>query len=350
MTRALLAALLLAILAGAALAQPATRPSFIGVYGQASTVIEDGRRVDNFARWKARGVHTLVLDELSERRPDWIAAAKRAGLKYVLKPVFRPGGNYNLCLGDVDADQLRADDADPDCVGFALPDEYDRGAGTVADAQRVAAQIRAVTRKSIHLNFTGQSPGLGNPANKARVAGLMAACDVIGWDFYLYATGRTPFADTAGNVEGGYGVLWVTLLERAHEWGGGKPQWVYLDCSTQGVDARDPPGPTPFQLEEMVRFLTARSAARGINFAGVVYFPQRFKGGFKFDATPADVAAAMPALHARYFPQPDPTLARLAALEAAVARAQADAARAAADVAGLRAGLRAAAAATQPSP
>jgi hypothetical protein len=315
---------------------PIPNLSIVGAYAQAMNPLEDGQRVDNFARLRSRGVNVLITNEQTDDRAAWVAAAKRAGLRYFPKPVFAPGGDFETMRLPLDAAQLRADDADPDCLGWALPDEYDRTNKPVENLAAVCQAIRAASAKPIFLNFTGQSPGLGGlPGTAARVKPLADAVDLIGWDFYLYATRRTPFA-VDGDPTKGYGIVWIGLLEKVAALTGNKPQVVFVDSSRQLADPADPPGPTAAQYEEMVAVVAGYARGKGINLAGICLFPQRRGNGanWRFDATPPDVAAVMPAVHARYLPAsvpPDPVAAlqgRVGALEGALASARADAAAA----------------------
>ena len=106
------------VVAKASVPPPATPPVFvIGVCQQAAAYpLPSGLVVDNFARWKERGVNTLVdIPSWSDGHGDqhdreWVDAATAAGLWQIRKPV-----------GD-----LMADAANPFLLAWSSPDEIDR--------------------------------------------------------------------------------------------------------------------------------------------------------------------------------------------------------------------------------
>src|SRR3954469_24226582 len=64
--------------------QPSTPKFIIGVWYQP---------IDSFAKWKARGINTLVGYESNGNtvsREQWTAAARKAGLSYIIKPTGDP--------------------------------------------------------------------------------------------------------------------------------------------------------------------------------------------------------------------------------------------------------------------
>lgn len=318
---------------GAAYGQT-TRPAVIGPWGQASSIlVPSGEldvagkpkmvRIDNFARWKARGANTLFTEDTSsETREEWIARSKAAALKSFRKPKMLPGGNLDMCLGDIDPAALKADDQDPDCLGFQYADELDRRGVTLENATRIYKQIKAISKKPVLLNFCGDNSGFGNvwylgdkrvgAIHRADLGGLFAQTDYVSWDFYLFAGNRPP--------PPGFD-FWKFRFDRVKSWSGNRPQVIVIDCADQNLDGKGYPGPDVAGYEGMIKYATDYCAANGIPLYGVCLFPQKIGGGFAFDNTRADVAASMPAVHEKYFgvtvaqpPQPDQTTAAIAAL------------------------------------
>lgn len=290
-----------------------TPPFMIAVDDQPSTILvkdAQGRdqRLDNFARWKARGVDTLYRSQKDEPLAVWSTLAAGHGLRMIPTVPFMPDGTV-----DVVTIQMVEREHGPYVIGWTFEDEADRRSAirpnppiTFARMQMLCAQARAATTKPIYLTFTGGGGGFDNADYKGDAAGQaaiggpghrppgwFALPDVIVWDYHLWASGRPE--------------LWYIhdrMQDRAHEWSGGKPQLIYAECSPQNVENKGRPGPSLPQWREIHDRRLARAKEKGHNLAGFIEFPQRVAGGFNFDATPDDIAAAMPGYFASIRPAP----------------------------------------------
>lgn len=278
---------------------PGTPDFVIAVDSQPSTILTKdsaGRdlRIDNFQRWVDRGANVLFRSEPSEDRAQWLATADAHGLKYYPRAPRLPDGTIDLAA-------IRAEDARPNLLGWSLDDEPDFRGVPIATIIRDRKAIKSISAKPVVFSCTGGGGGfdnewydgskagqgaIGGPGHRAP-DGWFGQTDIVVWDYYLNATGRAD--------------AWFIhdrMQDRAHEWSGGKAQFFYIDCSPQNLDNKGRPGPTVAQYQAMIRVRIERAKARNQNLKGVVLFPQRIGGGFQFDATPADLAATMPAFHA----------------------------------------------------
>src|SRR5437764_1852234 len=124
--------------ADAPVVQPTTPKFIIGVWYQPAS---------SFAKWKDRGINTLIGYEGEggqTSREQWMAAARDAGLYYIVKP---PEG----------AEQMKAEAADPHLLAWEQPDEPDGGGNLPPDtiAANYAAWKSAAPGTPVFLNFDG---------------------------------------------------------------------------------------------------------------------------------------------------------------------------------------------------
>jgi hypothetical protein len=267
-----------------------------------------------FARWKARGVNTLLGAANDTTKEKWEAAAGASGLNFISYP---------------GADVL-AEAKQTGRIGFLQPDEPDGHwnipGSTITDLQAAYARCKP-TGLPMFLNLLGSAfdnlayDGTPHPAkadaskwgHRAATGGWMAWADVIGFDYHLSTSGRPGAFD-----------ITKRLMDRAWEWSDKKPITVYVETCTQGK-------PIPFTV------------AKGYKLRGIDYFATGVYGGGswpeRFDLTGPDVAARMVTVHAKLaqmfgdtpapvpvpepaptpIPTPDPTTARLDALDARIA-------------------------------
>jgi hypothetical protein len=216
--------------------------------------------------------------------------------------------------GSVDAAAMGSWNDHEGVIGWTFEDEADRRSAirpnppiTFARMQQITAQVRAATAKPIYLTFTGGGGGFDNADYKGDAAGQVsiggpghrppgwfALPDVIVWDYHLWASGR-PAA----------WYIHDRMQDRAVAWSMGKPQVIYAECSPQNVENKGRPGPTLEQFKEIISRRIERDKVNNQqSLAGFILFPQRVAGGFNFDATPDDIAAAMPGYFASIRPAP----------------------------------------------
>ncbi len=255
-----------------------TAPTFIiGAWAQPVTYM---------ARWKTRGVNTLFGNANDTTKDKWEEAATSNSLFFIDGPGL----------------DLAADAKQPYRLGFLQPDEPDLSShvntpGSRIDDLRASYKAWSKTGLPVFLNLAGASfdnewyTGFPNPSktdasrwgHRAAADGYMGQGDVIGFDYHLWTTGRPgAFAITR------------RLMDRASEWSGGKPIFVYVETCTQGTKRKF----TADDYEAQVWQAVAYASLKGYKLRGVVYFatdPFGSTGGWpaSFDATPPDVADRM---------------------------------------------------------
>src|SRR4051794_1107851 len=118
--------------------QPAAPKFLIGVWYQPAS---------SFQKWKDRGINTLIGYEGeggSVSREQWMAAARQAGLFYVVKP-------------PTDAAELKSEAADPHLLAYEQPDEPDGGGNLPPET--IVANFKTWKQlapdKPVLLNFDG---------------------------------------------------------------------------------------------------------------------------------------------------------------------------------------------------
>ena len=223
-------------------------------------------------QWKAAGVNTLFGYESeggSVSLAQWNSAAVSKGL-YTIRT---PGKN------------AAADRADPYLLAYMLDDEPDLKNVKVNTLQ---AQYNALKQLNpnipVVVNYAGGAVlhWQANVTSKT-YTGYLKATDWVSSDIYpVTGWGLPDRIDAPGKA--------VTTLMRAS---GGKPQFAFIETSNQNLSwVPNDKGVTGGQFSAEL-WTAINHGAKGIT-----YFPQQI-GGFSYDATPADVLAAMKTQNAR---------------------------------------------------
>ena len=237
----------------------------------------------SFAGWKGRGINTLVGYEAQGTIPieDYTAAAASAGLYLIREP---------------SADPTR--DTDPNVIAWLQPDEPEDTNHTAAELQDTYSQLQVANAtliangalsspRPVLINFAGAHMvgGYGG-LNWASPKGLsvygpyIQAADWVAQDIYPVTGWNQP------NQLGVVGAATAKLSGWSN-----KPTFAYIETSNQRLFSNSNPetferGPTPSE----VRFEVWDAIIHGAR--GIFYFSQSFNG-FRYDATPIDVAAEM---------------------------------------------------------
>jgi hypothetical protein len=239
-----------------------TPPKFVvGVYMQPP---------DTFDVWRARGINTLVGYESrggSISNKDWSDAAAAKGFFYIRKPA-----------GVV---ELEADARDPNLLAWMHDDEPDVKKPPT-DPERLLADYKSWKAVGpnvpVFLNFSGGNV-LGGKTPKETYLEYMKSADWFGNDFYAVTGYNRP------------DWLWKVgaAVDQLREWSGGRPQFAVIECSAQLLSWT--PKTTRGVTADEFRAEVWHAVIHGVR--GVVYFPQQFGDGFKYDATSQRVALEM---------------------------------------------------------
>lgn len=269
---------LLAVVAPAAPAAPGATTRPLGVWYQS---------IDSFPTWKARGV-TLLIGWENEGGAvgvdKWCAAAKAAGLHYILQSV-NPNGTDAGTAGHWN---------DPECdavqVSIDEPNQLNANKRPPATVFAAAIAVRAKTAKPIFINLDGGQVG---QQSDAEAWGYCQCADWIGFDLYSLNNGHGWQAWVSEN-----GTAYAKLRKAA---GPGKTIFVAVESSDQDLRkqawVQDYPatrdamrGPTP---EETTQEILLTRQWGGIPFI----FPDGIGAGFETrDATNAAVDGALRAI------------------------------------------------------
>ena len=262
-SRLLLAAPLFALLASnpadAAVAAPFTPPKFvIGVWLQPNYKLAD---------WRQRGINTAFGYEAlggTVSNADWSAAAAAQGMAYIRAP-----GN-----------DLAADAQDQHLLAWLQPDEPDisKMAPSVL-AANYAKWKAAGPNKPVIVNFSGGNIVL-NLVAKSTFDQYLPSADQYANDFYpVSGWGRLDWLYRVGQA--------VDVLG---SWTGGKPQYAFIEANT---DVSPNPGAGTLTPDEF-HSMAWNAVIHGVR--GIIYFPQGFTGGFRFDSTPPTIVSEMTTL------------------------------------------------------
>jgi hypothetical protein len=242
--------------------RPQRGPFIIGVWSQPSY---------SFARWRTRGINTMVgFESLSGTvlYSDWRAELERHGL-YAIR---RPHG------------ALRRDARDPRLLAWMHVDGPDAANGYVAPAilrRRYRRWKKAAPRLPAFLNFCGACV-LGPNHPVRRYQAWIAASDWVSNDFYpITGQGHPDWIDLRRDPAPRMGLI----LDRLGAWSRGKWQIEIVEAGRFGPGAHR--AATPAELRGMVWHSIIHGAS------GIVYFPQRVRGHFEFDAAPPRLVAEM---------------------------------------------------------
>ena len=235
----------------------------IGVFYQPANAVA----TTTFAGWKGRGVNTLIGYETqgySISIDDYTIAAADAGLLIIREPNANP-----------------ATDNAPNLIGWLQPDEPElRGINPATlNAQYATWKVANPTRPVL-INFAGafMVSGFAPLKTQADYAPYIQAGDWVAQDLYPVTGWNQP------NALGAVGMATATL----HAWSN-KPTIAYIETSNQRLTSNSTPealerGPTPSEVRAEIWDSIIHGAR------GIAYFPQEIHG-FRYDATPIDVAA-----------------------------------------------------------
>jgi hypothetical protein len=270
------AALLLSSLLLATRASPAPLTNMpqdyfpLGVFYQPAVA----QGTTSFAGWKGRGINTLIGYENQNQTvsiDDYTAAAANAGLYLIRQPRDDP-----------------SQDSEWNIIGWLQPDEPENRGISADDLQATYNNLKSINpSRPILLNFDGSHivSGFANfpwglPRTQEQNAPYAAAADWLAQDVYPV---------TGWNYPQGIGVSGQATAT-LRQWYG-KPTFAYIETSHQRLFTGSHPewgerGPTAAEFRGEVW----DAIIRGAN--GILYFSQSF-AGFRYDATPIDVAAEM---------------------------------------------------------
>lgn len=226
----------------------------------------------NLTTWAGRGVNTAVGYETlggTNSNSFWSNAAAAAGLAYIREP----GANFT------------ADAADPRLIAFLQPDEPEiNNIPSSRLAANYALWKREAPRVPVMLNVSGGNVIL-QLTPQATYIDYFNSADWGSNDFYPIAGWGRPDWLTRGSE----------AVETLRSWTNGKPQFAFVEASSdispnQTMNAGVV---TPGQFRTMIW----NHVINGVR--GIVYFPQGFNGGFRYDSTPANIVAEMTTINAR---------------------------------------------------
>lgn len=243
----------------------AASPFVIGVWSQPAWSMQ---------KWKDRGINTAIgyeslsgtvsVDSFSQqvsklgmymiRHPNWANLASDKQYTNLLAWMHNDEPDYK----NVPASKLQADYAKLKAANHNLP---------------------------VFVNFAGSFALWGYGGKKqADYQAWMKGADWISNDLYPITAHNRPSAlDAAG-----------LAVERLANWSGGKRQFSVIEASDQELsDHPDYPGVTPDQFRAQVFNAVIKGAT------GIIYFPQKIGGGFKFDNMTTPVEAEMKSVNAR---------------------------------------------------
>jgi hypothetical protein len=253
-----------------------TRPaSVIGVFSQP---------LSSFAKWKSRGINTLVLSESEGgrlKKADWEAAAIAAGLFLMDYP-----SDDDAILQNEAKQPLRLafmQDDEPDLTRTPNTDRTNPDGTTKAEilAARYARCKAAAPNLPVFVNFAGTAVTPEFYKGEKHLP-YIAAADWLAHDWYVKNRNwqRYPVS------------LIGKAMDRLALWSNNKPQFVFIECSDQKLTSTGRM-PTPDEVEEEVNLAVSKGAK------GIIYFPQRPQPGFQYDAMPPEIVDRITQINAR---------------------------------------------------
>lgn len=272
---------LLLMLSLPVLAAPTTQPAFIiGVWQM---------DVNKAADWKALGVNTAWGEV------DYGGTMSKA--TYEQKLIDRE--TFFITSPSV---TYVAEAKQPYRIGFAQRDEPDVGnhqgkpGWTLAEMKEKYQAIKT-TGMPMYATFgsfdnewyDGRKVRLDNGQlrpfyHAAQDGGYFAQTDIVGWDYYLWTTGRPDMF-----------FIHERLMNRVRDWGD-KPMIVFIETSTQGKNLPY----TVSNFEANVWHTVLYCARNKIKLAGICYFTHKvYPGWTSFDNTAPDVKASMKLINQR---------------------------------------------------
>jgi hypothetical protein len=186
---------------------------------------------------------------------------------------------------------LKLDVGDKNLLAWAFPDEPEIRTTYPAStlAQWRAAWHAADPTRPIFENFSGGYViGWQGAKTSNDYIPYLNDVDWVSSSIYpVTAWNRPQFGgglDASGRV-----------IDRLEKWSGGKPAWAVIEMDDQELPygPRELPSPTPGQFRATVWDSVIHGAR------GIVYFPESFNPGFKFDNTTPELAAEMSSVGAK---------------------------------------------------
>jgi hypothetical protein len=231
---------------------------------------------NSFAKWKARGINTLIEYQGDGATiEEWSQAARDLDMYYIRRPL----ANYALDKGDTHL------------LAWAQPDEPEI---TTKYPPATLAEWRANWKASdptrpIWVNYSGGYAlhWQGN-LNFNSYQPYINTTDWISSSIYP-VTGWNRQIESPGLDAPGQSV------DRLEKWSGGKPQWAVLEAGDQELTwiQEEIPSASPGQFRAQVWDSIIRGAR------GIIYFPMSFAPQFDFDNMPNDLIAEMTATNAK---------------------------------------------------
>jgi hypothetical protein len=252
-------------------------PSFIiGVFSQP---------ISSFAKWKSRGINTLVSAEPEGGRvakADWEAAAAAADLFFMDYPSDDDAAlpnearqTHRLAFMQNDEPDMTRQPSTP----TTNPDGWTKPEILTA---RYTLCKAAAPNMPVFVNFAGTAVTPEYYKGEKHLP-YIAASDWLAHDWYVKNR----------NVDRYPVSLIGKAMDRLALWSSNKPQFVFIECSDQRIAPATGRAPTPDEMEEEINLAISKGAK------GIIYFPQRPPPGFQYDAMTPDLIARMTQVNAR---------------------------------------------------
>lgn len=228
----------------------------------------------NFARWRDRGINTLMKYEGlsgSVSIDYWSAEANRYGLKTFRTPRANPADDRN----------------DPALVAWMHHDEPDYNKTDPNPLLATSAQLRQIDpNRPIMINFAGSDVVDWNGStNEATYRQYLSGTDLASSSIYpITGWGQPDHLDISSRS-----------LDRLEKWSGGMPQMAIIEPSDQNLGhlPMDVRGPTVDEFRAQIWDNVIAGAK------GIIYFPLAFTPNFTFDNTPPEIDVEMRKQNAR---------------------------------------------------
>jgi hypothetical protein len=220
-------------------------------------------------KWKSRGVNTMVNAELMSGRiplATWDSEVAANGMYMIRQPSANP-----------------ADDAaQSNLIAWLAPDEPDGHHTDPTVTQAFYDRLKNINPDiPVFMNFSGgHVMGMQDKNLKHPYSAWLGGADWSGNDIYPV---------TGWNLPNRLGLVGA-VIDRLRKLAPDKPQFAFIETSDQGLPwLPDAPGPTPAQFRTEIWDAIIHGAR------GIIYFPDQFKPGFAYDATPPEIVAEMTA-------------------------------------------------------
>jgi FtsZ-binding cell division protein ZapB len=247
----------------------------IGVYEQPATSLQ---------KWADRGINTLVGIAQGQNRLDAFNAATNAKIRVLAAPDPVPAIDVSIpaFLGWNQPDEPENQNHVPNLDYNAAAEVYVKRFLTLKAANAKAANT------PIFGNFNGMvltaareaPPAVGTWTNIVgpQYRRFFEGVDWLCADWYVRNSGRTPDRILP---------LISAMMQRLNDWSFGKPSMAFIECSFQGRTEVGSSAPTPSEMRATI-WTSLIFGAKGI-----VYFPAKVGGGFKFDNTTPEIVEEM---------------------------------------------------------